>query len=234
MEIKGFLPSSLLDWEGKIVSTLFVPRCNFRCPYCQNADLVLAPEKLETIVTSDIFAHLAQKKDWLDAICLTGGEPCIYKELADFFRKIHSLGLLVKLDTNGSIPEMLEELIGESLVDYVAMDVKAPLEVDAYQRSAGINCAKVLDKVRKSVTIIASSGIDYEFRTTVVPTLHTETDIKTIASSIKGARRYALQNFSNRETLDPQFREIAPYPKEMLEQMRKAAATYVEQVIVRA
>lgn len=234
IEIKGFLRSSLIDWDGKIVSTLFVPGCNFRCPFCQNVDLILTPEKLETIKISDIIDYLGQKKGWLDGICLTGGEPCIYDDLSGFFRKIHGSGMLVKLDTNGSSPEMLEQLISQKLVDYVAMDVKAPLEMIPYGRSSGIDCAKVLEEVKKSVKILLNSGIDYEFRTTVVPTLHSEEDVRTIASFIRGARKYALQNFSNQETLDPRFRDIVPYPEEVLRRMQEAAAPYVEQVVVRS
>jgi pyruvate formate lyase activating enzyme len=232
--IKGFIQNSLLDWDGKIVSTLYTPYCNFRCPYCQNAGLVLAPEKLETVPFKVIKDYLKENKKWVDGICLTGGEPCIFRDLPEFIKSIREIGIMVKFDTNGTFPEMLKKLIDEKLVDYIALDIKAPLEEEAYACSVGIKNKYVLERVKKSIKMVMDSGINYEFRTTVVPTLHTEEDIEKIAKFIKGAKKYVLQNFSNQgEILDPKFAEIKPYHIKTLDKMRDLASSYVHKCVVR-
>jgi len=232
--IKGFIQNSLLDWDGKIVSTLYTPYCNFRCPYCHNGGLVLEPEKLETIPFEIIEDYLRKNKKWVDGICLTGGEPCIFRDLPEFIKRIRNIGIMVKFDTNGTFPEMLQRIIDERLVEYIAMDIKGVLEEKAYACSIGVANKYILDRVKKSIDVIMKSGVDYEFRTTVVPTLHTEKDIEKIAKFIKGAKKYALQNFSNQgEILDPKFAEIKPYPIETLDEMQKVASEYVEKCVVR-
>lgn len=234
LQIKGFIPNSLLDWDGKIVSTLYAPYCNFRCPFCQNAGLVLNPQKLETIPFRTIENYLKNNKKWVDGVCVTGGEPCMYKDLPQFLSKIKKLGILVKLDTNGAFPVMLEDIIKKKLVDYIALDVKAPLELTAYSKAAGIKNKKVIENVKKSIKLIMDCGIDYEFRTTVVPTLHAEKDIEEIAKFIKDAKKYALQNFSNKgEILDYKFKHVKPYHVEILHRMQRIAAYYVKNCIVR-
>jgi pyruvate formate lyase activating enzyme len=232
--IKGFIPTSLLDWDGKIVSTLYTPYCNFRCPYCQNAELVLNPKRLETIPFEVIEDYLTKNKKWIDGVCLTGGEPCMYKDLPEFIQKIRKLGVLVKLDTNGGFPIMLQDIIKKKLVDYIALDIKAPIDLSSYSKSTGVKNPKILEKVKKSIKLIMNSRIDYEFRTTVVPTLHKEKDIEKIAKFIKGAKKYALQNFSNKgEILDPQFKNVKPYHIEILRRMQKIASPYVKKCVVR-
>jgi len=234
LQIKGFIPTSLLDWDGKIVSTLYVPHCNFRCPYCQNAGLILNPEKLETIPWAVIEEHLGKNKGWIDGICLTGGEPGIFPNLPQFIQKIRDLNILVKLDTNGGFPKMLERLLKAKSIDYVAMDLKAPLNFPAYAKSAGIKNPEAIKKIKESIELIMASEIDYEFRTTVVPTLHTEEDIEKIAQSIQGAKKYALQNFSNQgEILTEEFKRLKPYPIEKLEGMQKKVSGYVKKCVVR-
>jgi pyruvate formate lyase activating enzyme len=231
--IKGLIETSLLDWDGKIVSTLYTPYCNFRCPYCQNAGLVVNPDQYETIPFEVISNLLTSHQNWIDGICLTGGEPCFFEDLPEFMGKIRNLGMKIKLDTNGTFPEMLRRIIDMELVDYVAMDIKAPLNFNAYERSTKIKSKELFEKVRESVNSIIDSGVDYEFRTTVVPGLHNDEDILEIAREIKGARKYALQNFSNRETMDPEFQKIAPYKIEELENMRKISLQYVHCCVVR-
>ncbi|MCK4904705.1 anaerobic ribonucleoside-triphosphate reductase activating protein [bacterium] len=234
LQIKGFIQNSLLDWDGKIVSTLYTPYCNFRCPYCHNGGLVLEPEKLESITFEEIKDYLEKNKKWVDGICLTGGEPCIFKDLPEFIQKIRDIGVMVKFDTNGTFPEMLQRIIDKKLVEYIAMDIKAPLDSEAYARSIGVGNKYMLDRIKKTIKIIMNSGLDYEFRTTVVPTLHTEEDIEKIAKSIKGAKKYALQNFSNKgEILDPKFAEIKPYYIETLQKMCDLASSYVDKCVVR-
>ena len=232
--IKGFIQTSLLDWDGKIVSTLYTPHCNFRCPYCQNAGLIINPEKLETISFKVIKDYLCRNNKWIDGICLTGGEPSMYKDLPEFIQKIRELDIMVKLDSNGSIPDMLAEVIKRKLVNYIAMDIKAPLNFKAYSKSTGIKSPLILEKVKDSIKLIMNSGIDYEFRTTVVPTLHEEEDILKIAEFIKGAKKYAMQNFSAQgEILDPKFEKIKPYPIEKLNKIQKLVSSYVKECVVR-
>ena len=232
--IKGFIQTSLLDWDGKIVSTLYTPHCNFRCPYCQNAGLIVGPEKLETISFKVIENYLRKNNKWIDGICLTGGEPCMYEDLPKFIQKIRKLDIMVKLDSNGSFPDMLAEVIDRKLVNYIAMDIKAPLDFKSYSKSACIKNPLILEKVKDSIKLIMNSDIDYEFRTTVVPTLHEEEDILRIAEFIKGAKKYAMQNFSTQgEILDPKFKKIKPYPIEKLNKIQKLVSSYVEKCVVR-
>ncbi len=234
LQIKGFIPNSLLDWDGKIVSTIYTPYCNFRCPFCQNAGLVLNPQKLETIPFKTVENYLRNNKKWVDGVCVTGGEPCMYKDLPQFLSKIKKLGVSVKLDTNGGFPVLLKNIIDKKLVDYIALDIKAPLELASYSKAIGVSNPKNLENVKKSIKLIIDSGIDYEFRTTVVPTLHTEKDIEEIARFIKEARKYALQNFSNKgEILGPKFKNIKPYHIEILYRMQRIASVHVENCIVR-
>ena len=232
--IKGFIQTSLLDWDGKIVSTLYTPHCNFRCPYCQNAGLIINPEKLETIPFEVIKDYLRKNNKWIDGICLTGGEPCMYKNLPEFIQRIRELDMMVKLDTNGGFPDMLADVIEKKLVNYIAMDIKAPLDFPLYSKSTGIKNPLILKKVKDSIRLIMESDIDYEFRTTVVSTLHEEEDILRIAKFIKGAKKYAMQNFSAQgDILDPKFKKIKPYPIEKLNKIRKLVSPYVEKCVVR-
>ncbi|MBU0478556.1 anaerobic ribonucleoside-triphosphate reductase activating protein [bacterium] len=232
--IKGFIQTSLLDWDGKIVSTLYTPHCNFRCPYCQNAGLIITPQKLETISFRVIKEYLLKNNRWIDGICLTGGEPCMYKDLPKFIQKIRELDVMVKLDTNGGFPDMLAEVIKRKLVNYIAMDIKAALDFTSYSKSTGIKNPLILEKVKDSIRLIMESDIDYEFRTTVVPTLHKEGDILRIAEFIKGAKKYAMQNFSVQgEILDPKFKKVKPYPIEKLNKIQKLVSPYVEECVVR-
>ena len=233
IKIKGFIQNSLLDWEGKIVSTLYTPYCNFRCPYCQNSGLILNPDQYETFSFEVITDYLSKNKGWVDGICLTGGEPCFFEDMPDFIRGIRDIGMQVKLDTNGTFPDMLMRVLEGNIVDYVAMDIKAPLDLEAYSKSAGVKNGKLFEKVKKTIKLIMESGIDYEFRTTVVPTLHEKADIIKIAKYIEGARKFALQNFSNRETLDPEFEKIKPHHIEELEEMCKSGSSYVKECVVR-
>jgi pyruvate formate lyase activating enzyme len=143
LEIKGFIPNTMLDWEGMLASTIFLPRCNFRCPFCQNPDLVLHPERLETVPLDSVKFYISEREGWVEGVCITGGEPCLHEDLAGLCADIKSLGVGVKLDTNGSIPEVLERLLEEGLLDYVSMDVKAPLEPGPYRLATGLDRADV-------------------------------------------------------------------------------------------
>ena len=208
MDIKGFIDVSFVDWDTKIASVIFLPNCNFRCPFCHNVNLVLNSEKLETIPISYLEDQLEQQKEWIDGICITGGEPTLHKDLPELCSLLKKKGFLIKLDTNGTNPSMLWALITRKLVDYVAMDIKAPLTDKKYSKATCINTEKTLKNIKESIKLLMKSNIDYEFRTTVVPTLHDEEDIKQICNRLKGCKKYVLQKFDvsiGKTTLNPDF-----------------------------
>jgi pyruvate formate lyase activating enzyme len=195
LDVKGFIDISFVDWDSKISSVIFLPNCNFRCPFCHNVNLVLNPEKLETIPFEYIEDQLKKQKGWTDGVCITGGEPTLHSSLPDLCSRIKNMGFLVKLDTNGTNPAMLKELMDRKLLDYVAMDIKAPLTVEKYSKATGVDTEKLLENVKESIRLLTESGIDYEFRTTVVPTIHDVEDINQICHSLKGCKKYVLQKF---------------------------------------
>ena len=218
MDVKGLIDISFVDWDGKISSVLFLPTCNFRCPFCHNVNLVLCPEKLDTIPFEYIEDQLKKQKGWTDGVCITGGEPTLHSSLPELCSRIKKMGLMVKLDTNGTNPTMLKELMDMKLVDYVAMDIKAPLTIEKYSKATGVNTEKLLENVKESIRLLMESGIDYEFRTTVVPSIHTLDDIKQVCLSLKGCRKYVLQKFDvsiGKTVLDPDFMTKSLSEKEM-------------------
>ena len=230
LPIKGLQKTSLIDYPGKICSVVFLANCNFRCPYCQNPDLILNHRKMPNIPEKEVFEHLEKRRKWIDGVCITGGEPCLHDGLVEFIEKTRSMGFLVKLDTNGTNPEMLSYLIRKKLLNYIAMDIKAPLR--RYSEVAGVK-VRVLD-IRSSVSLILKSGIDYEFRTTVVPRLFNEDDMLSIAKWLKGARRYAIQQFRPVTTLDREYQKEKAYPEQKLRMFAEIARPYFERVEVRA
>jgi pyruvate formate lyase activating enzyme len=209
IEIKGFLETSLSDWPGKLCSVLFLPTCNFRCPYCHNHPLIFHPEKYATIPWEDIFGRLRLIRNWIDGVCLTGGEPSVHTNLPVLVREIKRHRFLVKLDTNGSNPQRLQNLIEAGEVDFVSMDVKAPLDPFRYSRSTGLPVK--LEPILESIEILKRGKVDYEFRMTVVPGLHKEEDIQTLGDQLRAGPRFILQNFSPENPLDPSLKNIAPY-----------------------
>jgi pyruvate formate lyase activating enzyme len=143
-EIKGVVDLSLVDWDGKLSSVIFLPRCNFRCPFCHNYALVLHPEKEKTIPLKRVEDNLWKQRHWLDGVCVTGGEPTLHGDLPEFCSELKDIGLLVKIDTNGTNPTMIERLTEKGLVDYVAVDVKAPLTVEKYSKAIGVDAKNFL------------------------------------------------------------------------------------------
>lgn len=236
MEIKGIIDLSFVDWDGKTSSVLFLPNCNFRCPYCHNAALVLHPETEETTPFERVEDYLKKHRTWIDGICITGGEPALHSDLPDLCSKLKEIGFPVKLDTNGTNPMMVKALIEKGLVDYVAMDIKAPLTAEKYSKTIGVNAEKLLEKVKETVRILLGSKIDYEFRTTVAPTLHEEKDIEEICCSIKGCKKYVLQKFDisvGKETLDPNFSKLKPYTDKEMEMFLMTAQKLLPNVKLR-
>lgn len=231
LDIKGFIETSLVDWDGKIVSVVFLPGCNFRCPYCQNMGLVTHPEKFKTVPEERVFEYLKSHRSFMDGVCITGGEPTIHKNkgLTEFIKNIKKRGFLVKLDTNGSDPEYVHELVEAKLIDYVAMDIKAPL--DSYNKAANVKVNT--DAVNKTIGILLHGEIDHEFRTTVVPTITGITEIEGIAKLISGAKKYVLQQFEPEHCEDIELKKLKPFDPETINKMIAVAKKYVSNVIYR-
>ena len=197
MIIKGLQKTTLLDFPGKVACTVFTAGCNFRCPFCHNASLVIDSDDINEISENDFFSYISKRKGILDGVCITGGEPLMAHGIEKFITKIKEIGLLVKLDTNGTFPEKLEMLLDNGLVDYVAMDIKNCKE--KYALTAGTKNFPLT--IEKSIKIIMNKAPDYEFRTTVVKELHKKEDFEKISTWIKGAKRYFLQCFKDNENL---------------------------------
>ncbi len=236
MKIGGLQKLTLIDYPGHLAATVFLIGCNFRCGFCYSSELVLPKKiKLQPIISNkDFFSFLKQRKELLEAVVVCGGEPTINARLPSFIRKIKKLGYLIKLDTNGSNPKILKHLIDKKLIDYVAMDVKAPKE--KYLQIIGISGVlktNILKKIEKSIDILKKSRIDYEFRTTVVPGLHGKKDILKIVHWIKPAKRYYLQNFKGEKTINPEFENLRPYPREYLLEIQKAISPFFDVCEVR-
>lgn len=230
MEIKGFIETSLVDWDGMVCCVLFLPGCNFRCPFCYNHALVSRPEKLETVPWERVEKYLSEKKDWIDGVAVTGGEPTLHPDLGELFAKIHRLKSKVKLDTNGYRPEALERLLSDKLVDFVAMDVKAPLD-GSYSRAAGVEVDTAL--IRRSIGLILDSGLPHEFRTTVVPGFHTAESMGKIGRAIEGARKWALQQFVPAQADDPSLRELKPLSEPEILEMQRRGEGFADKCLVR-
>jgi len=197
IKIKGFQTLTLLDYPGRIAATVFTQGCNFRCPFCHNASLVVGFDKGEYIASKSVLSHLEKRKGKLSGLCISGGEPLLQKELPDFIKCVKALGYKVKLDTNGSLPNSLLSLLEAGLLDYVAMDIKNSRE--KYLITSGIetliNDDMLLLNIQKSIDILRSWGVPFEFRTTVVRELHSLDDIKQIGEWLAGDELFFLQNF---------------------------------------
>jgi pyruvate formate lyase activating enzyme len=224
VEIKGIEKFSSRDFPGHISSTVFLGGCTFRCPYCHNSELVLRPETIQTMPVDFFLSYLDGRKGWLEAICLTGGEPLLHEEVEDLVRVVRERGLLVKLDTNGSFPERLEGLLTAGLLDWVAMDVKAPLE--RYREVTRSNVD--VESIVRSADILRNSGARHTFRTTVVPGLVGKEDVVKIGEWLNGAADYLIQQFVPQTTIDPAFLEVKPFSRAELEDIVAAAKPYFQ------
>ena len=191
MQIHGFNKTTLLDYPGLVAATIFTGACNFRCPYCHNADLVLNPSSQPIIPEEEILSHLRKRKGITQGVCITGGEPTLQKDLKDFIKKLKELDLKVKLDSNGYKPEVLKNLVKDNLLDYIAMDVKAPLE--EYDVIAGVKLDT--SKLKESIDFLIAGDLPFEFRTTVIKDFHTRESFEKISELIKGAKNYYLQGY---------------------------------------
>ena len=229
--IKGFIESSLIEWEGNVVAILFLPHCNLRCPYCHATHLVKKPNELESIPLEVVERRIEKNKRWLDGVVITGGEPTFHDEVDLLIKIFKDKGLKVKIDSNGTNPDKLEDLIQRELVDCVAMDIKAPLREGKYNAASGASCN--LSDIERSIKLIMDSGIEYEFRTTVCPTFLDKPDIVEIAQSIAGAMRYTLQTFRPTNCLDSKMFDVVPYTEDEMKDIARDARRFVENCYVR-
>jgi pyruvate formate lyase activating enzyme len=229
MNIRGFVDTSFVDWDKKVSCVVFTGGCNLRCGFCYNFGLVFHPQKFDRVPDEYIMEYLTEHSDFIDGVCITGGEPTLQEDLADFCRKVKAHGVAVKLDTNGTNPQLVQQLIDEGLIDYVAMDIKAPLEGTKYSRLAGVTLNGSLGDIKKTVDIVIKSGVDHEFRTTVVPGQHTKEDIEDISRSIKGAKKYTLQKFQPHTRFDD-LNEHHPQTDEEMEELVKTARRHLKNV----
>lgn len=222
MLIGGLQKTSLLDFPDKISAIVFTAGCNFRCGYCHNPELI---NQVTTV--KDIFEFLNSRKGKLDGVVITGGEPCLQKDLPEFIKKIKSLGFAVKLDTNGSFPEMLEKVLPD--VDYVAMDIKAPLS----KYSSIVNTEIDTNKILKSINILKNSHLDYEFRTTVIKSQLSYKDFEEIGRLIQNAQRYFLQKFVSSKILDTSLQNEKTYSDSEFEEIKKILTPYISEIYIR-
>lgn len=228
MFIGGLQKSSLIDYPEKISAIIFTQGCNFRCPYCHNPELIEGKASCE-ISQDALFQFLKTRVGKLDGIVITGGEPTLQKDLPEFIKKIKELGFAVKLDTNGTNPQMLKHLIDEKLIDYVAMDIKSPLD-----KYCEVVCAKVdTKKIEESINILKNSNIEYEYRTTVVKSQLAYEDFEKIGAIINDAPKYYLQKFLPTKTLNRFFVNQSTYSDEEFEEIRKVLLKFINLVEVR-
>lgn len=228
--IKGIQKTTLIDYPNKIACTLFLGGCNFRCGFCYNADLVINPAKMPDFDEKEILDLLKERKKFLDGVCVTGGEPTIHPKLGVFLRKLKEMGYDVKLDTNGTKPEVLRELISEKLVDYIAMDVKAGL----INYDKAVQTIVDREKIKESIELIMKSGIDYEFRTTVVPGLIDEEEIERIGELVSGAKRFFLQQFRlNDRTISAKYSKMKSLDARRIEKFKEMMEKYADEVEIR-
>jgi pyruvate formate lyase activating enzyme len=250
--IRGFLPSTLIDWSGRVAAEVFLGRCNFRCPFCHAAHLVLRPAQLEEIAADVVLGHIRGHVGWLDGVVISGGEPTLDPHLPDLVEACREAGVGVKLDTNGSRPDALRALIEGGRLDAVSMDIKAPLDA-RYARAAGVQVD--LGAIRESIALLMAADMAVtpaaaaawptdlhrppagacavEFRTTVCPVYHSTADIVDIARTIAGAREYCLQPFRPVNCIDPAMLEVRPYSDEEMQALAAAAGEFVRRAWVR-
>ena len=235
--VAGWVRTSLLDYPGKVASTLFLPGCNYRCPYCHNPELIRPPGggPAARSRTDEILAYLRRYAGMLEGVCITGGEPLLQPGLAALCRRIKELGLQVKLDTNGSMPDPLRELLEQGLLDYAAVDIKAPPGKIRFVARAAVREERIVADTEATVEWLKASGIPFELRTTLVPGLLEYDDLDAIGRWMRGAPRYVLQQFRPGNTLDPLFMDITPHPPDHLRELCRTLirADYFQECSVR-
>ncbi|MGH0052960.1 MAG: anaerobic ribonucleoside-triphosphate reductase activating protein [Sphaerochaetaceae bacterium] len=229
MKIMGLQKMTLLDYPGKVACTVFFGGCNFRCPYCHNASLVFDTGAPAVIGKTEFLSFLSRRTGLLDGVCITGGEPLLQKDMALFIKEIKAMGFLVKLDTNGSFPDRLRNILDHGLVDYVAMDIKNSKE--QYGKTIGVPSVN-LQGVEESVTLLRRGLVPYEFRTTLVRELHTEEDVKRIGVWLDGSENLFLQTFVDSGNLIGNT-PLTPFSKQEMEHFAQLLRSYIRTVSIR-
>ena len=230
MRIGGYQKLTLIDYPGKLAATIFTVGCSFRCPFCHNPELVLGKNVSGgKILEDEFFKFLKNRRGKLEGVCITGGEPTIQKDLIEFIQKIKKLGFKIKLDTNGTRPDVLKKLLDLKILDFVAMDIKNQLK--KYDRTTGVKGDK--ERIKLSVGLIMNSRLPYEFRTTVVPGLHTTKDFPVIAKWIKGAKSYYLQEYREQVILDPKLKQKTKGKKIDLDKIKQKIEKNFKQMGIR-
>ncbi|MCM8814480.1 MAG: anaerobic ribonucleoside-triphosphate reductase activating protein [Candidatus Omnitrophica bacterium] len=231
--IKGWVKNSFCDWDSKITSVIFLTGCNLRCPFCQNWQLIQEPQNFEDIDLGVIKEYLDENKDFIDGVVITGGEPFVSDFIFDIIREIKKINMAVKVDTNGTFPDKLKFLIDSCLIDGVAMDIKNAFEPQLYSMTSGILVDdKMLGNILSSAKIVMNSGIDYEFRTTLVRSFHTIENIRQIAMVLKGAKKYVLQQYRKIGVRDD-FDGGIPFSREEMEKFRQEVSNFFEKCCIR-
>ena len=227
MKIHGLQKMTLLDFPGHVACTVFLGQCDFRCPFCHNFELVdgTAPAIMDD---EELFSVLSKRKGLLDGVAVTGGEPCIHKDLPDLLRRVREMGFQTKVDTNGNHPKMLCRLLEEGLVDYVAMDIKNCPE--KYALTAGLEQLD-LSNIRESIALLKGSSVAHEFRTTIVKEFHEEADFHGIGEMIRGARQYFLQSFTDRDSVP--YGNLHSHAPEDIRKFAQIMSEYVECATIR-
>jgi pyruvate formate lyase activating enzyme len=229
MKIASIQKTSFIDYPGKISAIIFTQGCNFRCPYCHNPELVDSGLYGDTILMGDVYAFLEKRRGKLDAVVISGGEPTLQPDLIAFLQKVKSIGYLIKLDTNGSRPKVIQEALSKNILDYVAMDIKAPW--DKYSLVAGslVN----ITHIKKSIALLMASGIAYEFRTTIVNSLLCQEDVMNIAKMIQGSQLYVLQRFVSSKHIDQSYLQKSSLSNKEIEKLVYELSLYVRRCIAR-
>ncbi|MFH0975639.1 MAG: anaerobic ribonucleoside-triphosphate reductase activating protein [Spirochaetota bacterium] len=216
MKIKGIQKTSLVDYPGRLSTVLFFGGCNFSCGYCHNPELARNDNNLNSYSESDVLNLLKDRKSLVDSVVITGGEPTLFQELSPFLEKIKEISLFIKIDTNGSNPDVIENLLNRKIPDYIAIDIKTSPQ--KYKLAAGVNID--FNKIIKTIELVKESGIDYEVRTTCVPSYVNIDDFISIKNEIGNVKKYFLQQFVNSNTLDPSLHECTPYTESVLNEFK--------------
>jgi len=229
MNFGGFTSFTLIDYPSKVAAMVYTIGCNFRCPYCHNPELV--NETVENEISENyVLSFLEDRQKLIDGLVITGGEPTLHGEkLLSFMKKVKDLGFLVKLDSNGTNPDFIKKALEQKIVDYIAMDIKSPLET--YHKT--VDRPVDINKIRESIGLLKEGRVSYEFRTTVIKSLLSCEDIEKMMKEIKGAKRYYLQKFNPTKILNPQFKKKVTYTDEEFEKLKKIAEKYVETCEIR-
>jgi pyruvate formate lyase activating enzyme len=228
MRIGGIQRFSSIDFPGHLAAVVFAVGCNLRCPFCHNAELVTGA--IDAMAEEDVLDFLAGRRRQLEGVVISGGEPTLQRDLPNFIEKVRSMGFRVKLDTNGTRPEILEDLMGRGALDFIAMDVKH--RWSRYGEATGLEGVAV-EKIRRSVDLIIGGDVDYEFRTTVIRDFHDAQDIVAISQQISGAKRYVIQEFIPEKTLDASFSKKLPFEKSSLRDIMSEVTRNVQQFEIR-